>query len=370
MLPLINSSYFQNLVEGFTNGVLIINSNGEVYVTNTAAGHTLGYAVEECNGKNWRELLSGISNTREFQGFMDDAATTDRCNLPFYSPYVRPDGQTRFLSLTTSPLMEWNKIFGIMILITDVTSIHHMHQREKAILTENNLLQRERYEGLQNISQAIAHQIRNPMMTIGGFAGLLLKRNRACTDEATGEYLECILSASRRLEEIVNAVSQFTALALGTPEPVDVRELLEESCAWLLDRARAQGLALDCDVRVEPARLVLDRTLMSTALHEILENSLEAMGGDSGRVAVRGSMGISTYLLVFSDNGAGIAQEHLPYLTDPFFTTKAVGVGMGLTNVERIVREHKGTLFVSSQPGRGSTVSLEIPLDVTAPIEN
>lgn len=370
MLPLINSSYFQNLVEGFTNGVLIINTNGEVYVTNTAAGHTLGYEITDCNGKSWPELLDGVAYKAEFAGFMEDAPATDRCNLPFFTPYVRPDGQTRYLSLTTSPLVEGRKTFGIMILITDVTSIQLMHQREKAILTENNTLQRERYESLHNISQAIAHQIRNPMMTIGGFAGLLQKRSKAAPDSADGEYIDCILDASRRLEEIVNAVSQYTALSLGKTEPVCAREMLEEARAWLLDRARSANIALDCDIRAERAQLVLDRALFSTALHEILENALEAMDNGAGRVAIRGSQSISTYLFVFSDNGHGIAKEHLPYVTDPFFTTKAVGVGMGLTNVERVVREHKGTMFVSSQPGMGATVSLEIPVDVTALTEH
>ncbi len=370
MLPLINSSYFQNLVEGFTNGVLIVNSNGEVYVANTAAAHTLGCSVEECNGRGWRDLLGGVAYTGEFERFMRDASSTDRCNLPFFTPYTRPDGQIRYLSMTTSPLVEWQKIFGIMILLTDVTSIQHMHQREKAILTENNKLQRERYESLQNISQAIAHQIRNPMMTIGGFAGLLLRRNTRPAGDSEAEFLDGILSASRRLEEIVNAVSQFTALSLKNPQPVDVTGMLDEACAWIATRAEANGTRLVCDVRAEPARLVLDPELFRTALHEILENSLEAMDRGEGRLALRGSLGISSYLFVFSDNGHGIDKEHLPYLTDPFFTTKAVGVGMGLTNVDRIVREHKGALFISSQPGKGSTVSIEIPQDVTAPIED
>ncbi len=370
MLPLINSSYFQNLVEGFTNGVLIVNSNGEVYVTNTAAAHYLGFEPWDCNGKSWREVLTGIAYKAEFEGFMGDAVNMDRCNLPFYTPYVRPDGQTRYLSLTTSPLTEGHKLFGIMILITDVTSLQLMHQREKAMLTEHNTLQRERYESLHNISQAIAHQIRNPMMTIGGFAGLLMKRNQACPDSTENEYLDCILSASRRLEEIVNAVSHFTALQLNTPEPVNIREMLEEACAWLIDRATSQGIALDCDIRVEPAVIMLDQRLFSTALHEILENAIEAMDNGSGRVAMRGSLGISSYHLVFSDNGHGIAKDHLPFVTDPFFTTKAVGVGMGLTNVERVVREHKGTMLITSQQGKGSTVTLEIPKDVTAILDD
>ena len=122
MLPLINSSYFQNLVEGFTNGVLIVNTNGEVYVANTAAAHTLGCTVDQCNGRNWRNLLSGIAYSTQFEGFMRDATSVDRCNLPFFTPYVRPDGQTRYLNLSTSPLVEWSKVFGIMIRSEEHTS--------------------------------------------------------------------------------------------------------------------------------------------------------------------------------------------------------------------------------------------------------
>lgn len=366
MLPLINSSYFQNLVEGFTNGVLIVNTNGEVYVANTAAAHTLGCTVDQCNGKSWRELLNGIVYSPQFEGFMRDATSTDRCNLPFFTPYIRPDGQTRYLNLSTSPLVEWNKLFGIMILITDVTPLHHMHEREKAILTENNKLQHERYESLQNISQAIAHQIRNPMMTIGGFAGLLLRRSGNGSKGCDSEFLEGILDASRRLEEIVNAVSQFTSLSIRNPAPIEIGGILDEARETIAARVAENGSRVFWDVRLEPARMVLDHALLVTALQEIMENSLEAFENGSGRMSVRGSKTQENYLLVLADDGAGIEAAHLPYVTDPFFTTKAVGVGMGLTNVERIVREHKGGLFISSRQGVGTTVSIELPLDFTS----
>ncbi|EPR42182.1 PAS/PAC sensor signal transduction histidine kinase [Desulfovibrio sp. X2] len=368
MLPLINSSYFQNLVEGFTNGVLIVNSNGEVYVANTAAAHTLGFELEECTGRTWGELLAGVHYATKLEGFMHDAAAMDRCNLPFFTPYQRPDGQTRYLNLTTTPLVEWHKMFGIMILITDVTSLQLLHQREKAILTENNQLQLERYESLHNISQAIAHQIRNPMLTIGGFAGLLLRRAGSSGEPCRPDLLEGILDASRRLEEIVNAVSHYTSLSLQDPLPTSITRLIEEARALMDEQTGAGEQKLEWDIRVEPAEVVLDVRLFMDAAREILRNALEALSPrprGAGRIALRGSRNGQTYLLIFSDNGQGIDPAHLPYVTDPFFTTKAVGVGMGLTNVERIVREHKGTLFISSQQGKGTAVSIEMPLDLS-----
>ncbi|WP_029894792.1 two-component system sensor histidine kinase NtrB [Desulfohalovibrio reitneri] len=362
MLPLINSSYFQNLVEGFTNGVLIINALGEVYVANTAASHILGCSVGDCTGKSWADLLDGVAYKNEFDVFMQEASAADRCNLPFFTPFTRKDGQDLYLSLTTSPLVEAGKLFGIMILITDVTSIYRMHERETSILTENNKLQRERYESLHNISQAIAHQIRNPMMTIGGFANLLLKglSNGGCKKE----HIKSILEASMRLEDIVSAVSDYTSLSLKERRRTSIRELVENTANEFSHHSKTGDSPFTWRCSLEQSSMMVDPELLAKALVELFDNAVDADGDHA--ITITGHSDGANYRITVQDQGAGIAPDNLPYVRDPFFTTKAVGVGMGLCNVERIVKEHKGDLHIDSEPGTGTAVSIYLPLDFQA----
>lgn len=360
MLPWINSTYFQDLVESFTNGILIVNTRGEAYVANMQAAQILGIAQKECVSRTWEELFQGIENKEEFSQFMRRAVEVDCCNLTLQTRFERTDGTLLYLNISSSPLTEHRKRFGIMILLHDVTHIYQMHQREKAILEERNIIQRQRLESLNNLSTAIAHQLRNPMMTIGGFANLLLRRSDP--DSPDNEMLHGILEASKRLEEIVTAVTGYTGLHSTDMQEIRIGDVVHCACEETDTQLREQNRPMQWEKDVEEASVWADRELLKRALQEIFTNSLESISNGDGRIRLEGRRNDDHYNLKVLDNGKGIAPEILPYVRDPFFTTKAVGVGMGLSNAERIIKEHQGTLHIQRGSDRGTEVSIRLPL--------
>jgi PAS domain S-box-containing protein len=360
MLTLIKQSYFQVFVESISNGVLILNTRGVVYVANGAAANTLGIPKEDCLDRDWHELFEGVQDNEQFEIYMQESRKDDRCILPFHTTYKRPDGTILHLTFTTSLLIEYGKIFGILVLITDVTSIYAMMDREKQILQEINIVQRERLSAMDNLSTAIAHQIRNPMMTIGGFARILLRK--LDDDNPMSEYLEGIVEAATRLETIVQSVGEYTKLVPQEAEQVSIEHVFEEAKQSIEELAEERSRSLTWEVDLEPLSIKADSRLLWRALYEILLNSLESVENGPVSVQVEGVVFDGHYRLTIADDGDGISERDMPFIFDPFFTTKPLSVGMGLSRAQKIIQEYKGQISVDSSPGEGAKVVIEMPL--------
>lgn len=356
MLTLITSAYFQGLVESFSTGVVIVNTAGEVYVANQAAVHLLDLADTDWLGLSWQAAFAGMDDGEGLRAFMERAFASDRCNTPHGVRFLRRDGGVLHLSLTSSPLVEYEKVFDILILLTDVTALHQLHERERDMLLERSELERERFEGLRLLSQAVAHQLRNPAMTIGGLTRILARK--ISDDARLQPGLEGIIEAARRLEAIVRSVSEYTALSLGPLSELAPEELLAKARALL----PGGGAAVSWDVRLESARLSLDAPLMVTALSEVLRNALEAAAGNDAHIRITGLLDAEAYRLTVEDDGPGIEAALLPFVFDPFFSTKPTSVGMGLTKARRALAEHRGSIALDAVPGTGTRVSLALPV--------
>lgn len=219
----------------------------------------------------------------------------------------------------------------------------------------------ERVESLRKITMAVAHQLRNPMTIIGGFARLLARK-----PELQGEYLEYldgILEAAGRIERITEVVSDYSSLRLGEMRQTPVAELVEEARAASEGKTAALARRVSWKIDVQPVSVPVDKSLMTWALAELLDNAVESLPGGVGEVRIEAGRENGAVLLKIVDTGRGIPEAELPYVLDPFYTTKAVAVGIGLPKADRIIHEHGGTMSIASIEGRGTTVTIRLPLE-------
>jgi signal transduction histidine kinase len=234
--------------------------------------------------------------------------------------------------------------------------------REKAALTEaelketqNRLLRAERLAALGQLSQGVAHEVRNPVMTIGGFARRLLKALKP--GDPSAQYAEIILQETGRLEKMVSDVDQYTKM----PEPVLKEWLLSDLVhaavqLWQEDMAR-EDVRIEIMLPPDDPTLYADREQMVRAFFHLMRNASDAMP-HGGSISISADWDGHRLSLRVRDTGTGIASEDLPRIFDPFFTSKTRGSGLGLTTVNRIVSEHGGEVKVSSQPEQGTEVEL------------
>ncbi len=223
-------------------------------------------------------------------------------------------------------------------------------------------LLKEKTDCLDRLARCVAHEVRNPVTTIGGLAKRLL--SQVDEDSPSAQYLKKILDDTKRLERIVREVREYADLPLPCPRTEDLGLLLSQVAEPFRPQAEQNGVRLLCLGAVGQAGAVtawVDRRLLEKTLNVLLANALEAMpkGGEL-RLELRRE-GANAYITV-ADTGTGIADSDMPYVFDPFFTTKTDAVGINLSTVKRIASEHHWDLAVDSQEDRGTTFVLTVPL--------
>jgi len=236
----------------------------------------------------------------------------------------------------------------------------HLELRRLRLSLQRSLVQQisRRVESLQKISLALGHQLRNPITIISGFAELLLKGSEL--KHPRQDYLEGIKCAAQRIESIVQAVHDYAALRIMSWREVYLPDFIERVRTTADRTAAGFCKTVDWTIKVEPLRFNADEELLSQALCEALTNSIEAFDRERGSITLRASSVNGSLRIEVSDDGRGIPEKELAYVLDPFYTTKAVGVGMGLAKASRIAQEHYGSLDIHSNPGQGITVELTV----------
>ena len=182
------------------------------------------------------------------------------------------------------------------------------------------------------------------------------------SEEPYSSYFQDIMSDVRRLEKIVKSVQEYTNVPVVSPVAIEVSELIAEVCEQGNSIAIELSRSITWDVHCDPFQIAVDPKSFMAALLEIVKNSIEFLGRPEGVVGIKAVQESGGRTIIdISDNGSGISDKDMPYIFDPFYTTKAVGVGMGLCKAHRIIADHDGKIHIESRLSMGTIVSLELP---------
>jgi signal transduction histidine kinase len=211
----------------------------------------------------------------------------------------------------------------------------------------------------------VAHEIRHPLTSIGGFARRLNKKFPAETPEK--EYAGIIISEVDNLEKILRNVLTYSRGTALTLESQDPNEIIGESLKIFEDRCREQSIRIRRDLGDVP-EIMVDRVQVRQAVNNLIANSIDAMpdGGTLTVTAKEETRRGARYLVVqVADTGNGIPADKVQMIFEPFFTTKILGrgTGLGLSICKKIIEDHGGFLRVESQMDKGSVFTLYLPYD-------
>jgi two-component system nitrogen regulation sensor histidine kinase NtrY len=221
-----------------------------------------------------------------------------------------------------------------------------------------------RLEAWAEMARQVAHDIKNPLTPIQ-LSAEHLRRVHADRGKPLGPILEgcvdSILSQVRLLRQIASEFSSFAASPTARLAPSSLADLVDEVVRPYSIGA-SERLTFAIDVPASLPRVLIDRTLIGRALTNVIDNALHAMPG-TGTLDIRGrEEGESTVVLTVSDTGVGMDPEALSRVFEPYFSTKAVGTGLGLAIARRNVELNRGTIRVDSERGRGTLVTLVLPV--------
>jgi hypothetical protein len=230
--------------------------------------------------------------------------------------------------------------------------------------TQAALIHSERLATVGQLAANVAHEIRNPLTTIGGFARSILKRPG--DGERVKESAEIIAAEVSRLEKILSEIMDFTKPTRPVLERRAIGVALERVATVMGAQATAMGTAICVEVEPGLPEIEFDENQIHQVLVNLVRNSLEAMAEDRRdgavrRVTVRAGRREGKVSVDVEDTGPGITPESLPRLFEPFFSRKERGTGLGLAVVRKIMHDHGGDVGAANGPGGGALFTLRFP---------
>ena len=208
------------------------------------------------------------------------------------------------------------------------------------------------------IANGIAHELRNPLVGIGGFAGRLFKSCRANLDQE--KYYDYIVDNVRRIENLVKKVNLLVSLPSPQFRLTSVPRIIEQAVEPYQAEIANRHIRFNADTH--NLNILVDEDMAVRALAVLIENALEAVK-ENGAVRVYAEQTDGLAKICVADDGCGVNPEDIPYIFNPFFSTKPSGAGIDLAVVRRIMESHHGQAGVESRPGEGATFHLIFPLE-------
>ena len=236
---------------------------------------------------------------------------------------------------------------------------------------EARLRRSESLASMTTMAAGIAHEIKNPLAAMQIHLQLLHKafvKKTALTEEDASRYLNVIEEEIERLNRI--AVDFLFAVR---PMNIDLKlcsvdEILKGLCEFISPEIESHGIKLVWQVEKYLPKLMMDKQHINQALLNIIQNAIHAMD-DGGTLTLSVKNDGDFVLFSISDTGCGIKEENLAIIFEPYFTTKATGTGLGLTNVYKIVKEHSGDISVESKVGKGTTFYIRLPVPTSQRVQ-
>jgi two-component system, sensor histidine kinase and response regulator len=221
--------------------------------------------------------------------------------------------------------------------------------------------EKEKSDALGLLVDEVSHEVRNPLVAIGGFARRVF-RNLPEGDE-NRHSLEVILQNVAILERMVTELMELKSASLSFQEPADINTILREVVELFSLEISEHDIEVVADLMADPPAMQVDRENITRALFNVIENGIEAMTAPPRRLTLTTGVRGNYFEIRIADTGRGIAREKLKSIFDPFFTSKTLGPGLGLTFALKTIQNHDGGIAVESQQGKGSVFTIKLPLN-------
>jgi two-component system sensor kinase FixL len=232
---------------------------------------------------------------------------------------------------------------------------------------QDQIMQSERMAALGQLVAEITHEIKNPLMMIGGFARQLI---RVSDDKKSLQKLSIIAEEVNRLENLLADLREYHLPRAIISEPVNIKGLFQEIYSLASNDLKKKQIKTSLEIDEKALLVSGDAQRLEQVFLNLVKNSIEAMQ-PGGNLSIKTRLSGDQVNITVADDGCGIPQEHTEKIFSPFFTTKPHGTGLGLCISKRIVEEHKGSTFtVASEQGKGTTFEINLPLSHEHAFEN
>ena len=355
------TQYLDNILSNISQGLIVLNEEGEVTTYNSAAENILKAPGKEVLfhkfWDNFPDDYLGFSIHEVLEGKKCPGTVITRIEPTDSDPLdleVDTNFLTAFSAAETEEMVLDNttqSMQGLIILVRDVTEY-----RKLEILAQR----KSRMNELGEMASMVAHEIRNPLGGIKGFASLL-ERDLADRPELQ-KMATYITQGTDNLNELVTRVLNYARPPQIQIKSTDVVYLLQELRKHLLsDKSLCKNANIFVECSEKSLFIPIDPQAIRSSLLNLVLNAIQAMP-DGGDVTISLEKNNRHVILRVADTGIGIPQENIKKIFSPFFTTRPDGNGFGLSEVHKVIQAHEGTIEVDSVVDEGTTFIMKLPL--------
>jgi two-component system sensor histidine kinase HydH len=339
------SAFADEVVSNLPVGLIATGSDGRITFLNEAAEKITGLSRDAARGKRPEEVVA--SPWCELKDILDQGGTV----LEREMECSFSDNKAVPLSASASRIVnEEGEFVGTILILRDLGEVRRLQEEVR---------RKEKLAALGNLAAGVAHEIRNPLSSIKGFATYFGTKFPEGSEDR--ESAGVMIREVDRLNRVISELLEFARPSELRLRPTEVNELLRHSLRLIEPDAKAKKI----EVRFSPTEglpsVAIDPDRFTQALLNLYLNAIQAMDG-GGVLSVSSSAGQDGEIRTqVADTGAGIQAEDLDKIFDPYFTTKPRGTGLGLPIVHKIVEAHGGEIRVKSVVGRGTVFTILIP---------
>jgi PAS domain S-box-containing protein len=380
------------LIDQSRDGIVVLDQDGKVYEANQQFAEMLGYSSEEARQLNvydWEFLFPR-------EQVLEMIRTVDEAGDHFETQHRRKDGSTYNVEISTNAA----KFAGqklIFCVCRDITERKTMEKKiqekneeldaqneelkateeelrssneelqaahNKLLETQEQLIRSERLAAIGQLASGVGHELRNPLGAIKN-AGFYIRRRVTNTDIPSTEprvmeFLDIIDEEVNSANKVITDLLGFSRVAKPTVAPANIAGIIEDAFRYT---PVPENIKLTKDINNGLPMVMVDGEQIKQVFLNITLNALQAMGEKGGRLDIRASDKGKFVEVEFIDTGGGIPDEIKDKIFDPLFTTKAKGVGLGLSVCKTIMERHEGDIKVKSRVGKGTTFTISLPTE-------
>jgi len=234
-------------------------------------------------------------------------------------------------------------------------------EMEKLVEREDAIIESEKMAAVGRIAAHIAHEIRNPLVTMGGYSQRIIDQSKtnSMNNEKINKAARIILKESERLEKVLSNVMDFTKPSKYIKEFNNINDVIYDTLELLKNLLLEKRIIVHTDLKKNLPLVKSDFNQMKQVVLNLLQNSIDVLL-PGGRIEIITKNDKESVLLVVKDTGSGIDEEDPNIIFEPFYTTKVTGVGLGLANVKKIIKDHNGTIEVRNRENDGVEFILKL----------
>jgi PAS domain S-box-containing protein len=380
------------LIDQSRDGIVVLDENGKVYEANQKFAEMLGYSSEEARQLyvfDWEFLFPR-------EQVLEMVRTVDEAGDHFETQHRRKDGSTYNVDISTNgAIVEGQKL--IFCVCRDITERKTMEKQlqekneeldaqneelkateeelrasndelqaahDKLLETQEQLIRSEKLAAIGQLASGVGHELRNPLGAIKN-AGFYIRRRVANTDIPSTEprvieFLDIIDEEVNSANKVITDLLGFSRVAKPTVAPANIAGIIEDALKYT---PVPENIKLSKDINNGLPMVMVDGEQIKQVCLNITLNALQAMAEKGGRLDIRATDKGKFVEVEFIDTGGGIPDSIKKKIFDPLFTTKAKGVGLGLSVCKTIIERHEGDIKVKSQVGKGTTFIISLPTE-------